>query len=73
MGSIVQQLEQELGLAPGGFAAAFGTEVRAIDAKIATVQAERDKSAVSFEEQLTELRQLRAEAQKRADEALGKV
>lgn len=48
MASIVQQLEQELGLAPGGFAAAFGTEVRAIDAKIATVQAERDKSVMRF-------------------------
>lgn len=73
MASIVQQLEQELGLAPGGFAAAFGTEVRAIDAKIAVVRAERTKALESYDAQLGELDTLRAEAQRRADEALGKV
>lgn len=73
MGSIVQQLEQELGLAPGGFAAAFGTEVRGIDAKIAVVQAERAKAIEAFDAQLGELATARADAQKRADEALGKV
>jgi hypothetical protein len=73
MATIVSQIEQELGLAPGGFAAAFGTEVRAIDAKIAVVRAERTKALEAFDAQLGELDTLRAEAQRRADEALGKV
>lgn len=73
MASIVSQIEAELGLAAGGFAAMFGTEVRQIDAKIATVQGERAKANEAFDAQLGELATMRADAQKRADEALGKV
>jgi len=61
------------GLTEENLAAWLGTEVRNIDAKIATVRAEHAKVQEAFEAQLAELSALRADAQKRADEALGKA
>ena len=71
MASIVAQLEQELGLTPGGFAAAFGTEVRQIAAKRAVIMAEWDKRVQEHEAQIQEIDALAADAQKRADELAG--
>ena len=48
-------------------------EVRAIEAKIVGVKADRDKVLLEFDAQLGELETARAEAQKRADEELGKA
>lgn len=53
--------------------ALLGTEVRSIDAKIAQLRAEFAKQQEEFEAQLSGLSGLRADAQKRADEALGKA
>lgn len=48
-------------------------EVRSIEAKIVGVKADRDKVMLAFDAQLGELEAARAEAQKRADEELGKA
>lgn len=68
-----REIAEALGTTEEALSALLGTEVRGYDAKIAQLRAEFAKQQEAFEAQLSELSGLRADAQKRADEALGKA